>query len=316
MPDAKATVAGAFVLGGLALGVAAILLFGGTRFFTTRPRAIVYFQDSVAGLAVGAPVTLRGVRVGTVRSMTVHVSLPDLVPVIPVYLEFDPHQLSWTKGAQWEGAANFDIAVKAGLRAQLAIQSLVTGQLSVDLDFHPNTAPNLHGGAAGVPEIPSIPSDMERLKNQISELNLPDLAEKARVALVGIQKITGELDGKVGPIADSVARTSDAARTTLEAVTEAVRQLRTDASRTLGDIDGLATASQSQVAAAGKDIGRVLARTEKVIASLDDMAGARSPMRGDAEAAVRDLAASASSLRSLTRELERNPAILLGRSSR
>ena len=80
----EATAVGGFVLGALALGVGAILLFGGTRLFTTNLRVVVFFQDSVAGLAVGAPVTLRGVKVGTVRSMRVHLKLPELIPVILV----------------------------------------------------------------------------------------------------------------------------------------------------------------------------------------------------------------------------------------
>ena len=132
MTVTKSTAVGAFVLGALALGVAAILLFGGAKIFTDKLRVVVYFQDSVAGLVVGAPVTLRGVKVGTVRSMKVYLKLPDLVPVIPVYLEIDPSTVSMTKVSPQAGAVDVEEAVKAGLRAQLATQSLVTGQLSVN----------------------------------------------------------------------------------------------------------------------------------------------------------------------------------------
>jgi len=38
------------------------------------------------------------------------------------------------------------------------------------------------------------------------------------------------------------------------------------------------------------------------------MTSSRSPMRGDLEASLRDLAASADSLRSFTHDLERDPA--------
>lgn len=324
MPASKSTIVGGFVLGGLAIGVIAILVFGGAHLFSRSLRVVVYFQESVAGLAIGAPVTLRGVKVGTVQSMKVYVRLPDLTPVIPVYLEIEPGKISWTHGSIGTGDAEFGLAVKSGLRAQLARQSLVTGQLAVNLDFYPDAPETLASGGEGPPEIPAIPSDIEKLKNQIADLNLPLLAEKARVTLDGIQQVIGELNGNVAPLTGSLLRTSDAARAALEAAAAAAGQLQLDASQTLKSIERLSGATEKQVAATGKDIerilasaGRVTARAEKVIASLDDLTAARAPLRGDLEAAVRDLAASASSLRSLTRELERNPgATLLGRPSK
>src|SRR5262245_11111568 len=77
----KSTAIGAFVFGALALGVIAILTFAGTGWFTPRLRVVAFFQDSVAGLTVGSPVALRGVRVGSVQSLKVYVKLPDMVPV-------------------------------------------------------------------------------------------------------------------------------------------------------------------------------------------------------------------------------------------
>ena len=317
----KSTAVGGFVLGGLALGVAAILLFGGARLFTATVRVVVYFQNSVAGLAVGAPVTLRGVRVGTVRSMKVYLKLPELVPVIPVYLEIEPAQVSWTSGGRQADAADIATAVKAGLRAQLATQSLVTGQLSVNLDFRPETQAKLFSTDSSVPEIPSIPSDLQNIKDELADLKLADLAERARVALTGINRVVGELDGKIAPIADSIRQTSDAARGTLETAAASIKQLQIDASRALGDIDRLATTTQAEIGTIGKEaeraltaVNRATSKAEAVIGALNDLTGPRAPVRGDLEAAVRDLAASASSLRAFSRELERNPsAVLLGR---
>lgn len=320
----KSTAVGAFVLGAAGIGVAAILLFGGTRLFTDNLRVLVHFQDSVAGLTAGAPVTLRGVKVGTVRSMKVYIKLPDLVPTIPVYLEIQPGQVSWTTGSLGAGPGDFQRAVKAGLRAQLVTQSLVTGQLNVDLDFHPDTPATLIGSDTNVPEIPSIPSDFQRMKNQFTDLDLPDLTEKARLTLIGIERVVGELTGRVGPLAASIQQTSEAAREALETTTAAVRQLQADTSRTLGSIDRLATATHTQIATIGKDADRLLgsanraiSQAERVIASVHDLTGPHTQTRADVEATLRDLAASASSLRNFTRELERNPGgALLGRSPR
>lgn len=320
----KSTAVGLFVLTGLSLCAGAIILLGGVSWFTPQSRAIVYFQDSVAGLTIGAPVTLRGVKIGTVRDMKVYVKLPDARPVIPVYLEIDPGKVSWTTGSRKARDGELDLAIKAGLRAQLATQSLVTGQLSVNLDFHPEAPASLSGIPGDIPEIPSMASDIQNIKDEIADLKLPELAEKARLALDGIQRIVVELSGHVGPMAGSLEQTSDAARKTLETATEAVRLLQADSARTLASIDRLAIASQNQVTVLGKNAERVLtavdratAKAEILIGSLNDMTGPRAPLRGDVEAAIRDLAASASSLREFTRDLRRDPAATLtGRSAR
>jgi paraquat-inducible protein B len=324
MPTGKATAVGAFVLGALALGVIAVLLFAGRSLFTTKLLMVAYFQNSVAGLAVGAPVTLRGVKVGTVKSMKVFLKLPDLVPVIPVYLEIQPSQVSWTNDSITADATDVSVAVKAGLRAQLATQSLVTGQVSVNLDFHPETPATYVGSGDGVPEIPTIPSDFQHFRDEIADLKLPDLADKARTALTGINQIVGELNGKVGPMADSLRQTSDNARTTLDTAAAAVHQLQLDASQALKSVDHLATSAEAQVDTTGKELDQAVAtvnraatQAEKVMDNLHDITSAHSPVRGDLEAAVRDLAASAASLRNFSRDVERHPNdLLLGRSSK
>ena len=67
MAAARPAAVGGFVLGALALVVVAILLFGGSHLFAPRFRAVAFFHGSVAGLEIGAPVTFRGVRIGSVQ---------------------------------------------------------------------------------------------------------------------------------------------------------------------------------------------------------------------------------------------------------
>jgi len=315
MAAAKPAVVGGFVLGGLALGVVAILLLGGMHLFATSVRVMVVFQGSVAGLVVGAPVTFRGVKVGTVQDLTVQINVPDLKPRIPVILDLDPKQIAWTNGAVQSTKGDLTAAIDAGLRAQLSLQSLVTGQLDVDLDFHPGTPALLVGAPEGVLEIPTIASDLQQLKDQFAQMNLPDLAERTRAALTSMQHVLADLDNRIGPLADSLDRTAGSAQATLEATTAAVHQIQLDASATLKNIDQLAIASRQQVTTNGKDLdallrsaGQTTAEADKLVASLNDITSARSPMRGDLEASLRDLAASADSLRTFTHDLERNPA--------
>jgi len=306
MTAARPALVGGFVLSGLVLGVAAILLFGSTHLFSPTVRAVVYFRGSVANLDVGAPVTFRGVRVGTVTSIRVTLDMADLTARIPVYLDLNPSRISLQNNADGKTDADVDRLLKAGLRAQLNMQSLITGQLFVDLDFRPGTAVTMVGGDVGRTEIPSIPSTLQTIESEIAQLPLKEIASNANLALAAIQRAADALPQRFGATADSLRQTSDAARVAL------------------GDIDRLAIAGRRQLAVDGDELERVLASSnrtareaEALLISLNALMAIDSPMRSDLQAASRDLAASAGSLRGFTHVIERDPsALLTGRTIR
>jgi paraquat-inducible protein B len=306
---------GSFVLGGIALAVVAVLVFGGMQLFTQTIPVTVVFQGSVAGLAVGAPVTFRGVQVGSVATISVHVRADDQDPVIPVVLDIEPSRISWPSGRNMKNYASLKHAIDLGLRAQLSSVSLVTGQLDVELDFLPHTPATLSDPSADGAEIPTVPSDMQHLKDQLLQMNLPELANSARSALASAQQVLNHLDGKIDPLTDNLQQVAKSAQTTLDTATGALRNVETDAARTLRSIDKLADATRDQVTEKGRALdpvlasaGQATANANKLLTSLNGMVGPEAPMRGDLEASIRDLAASASSLRDLTRNLQRNPS--------
>jgi paraquat-inducible protein B len=304
----KPIAVGGFVLGGLALAVCAVLVFGGMRLFTQTAPVIVVFQGSVAGLAVGSPVTFRGVQIGSVSRISVHVRGGNEDPVIPVVLELQPSQISWPSGRTMKDYYGLQHAIDLGLRAQLSSVSLVTGQLDVDLDFLPGTPAKLWDPSAKIPEIPTVPSEMQHLKDQLLQMKLPELAQSARSALVSAQLVLDRVAGKIDPLAASAQKTLDTA-------TGVLRSVQADAARTLGSIDKLADETRHQVSAKGRALDPVVvsaaeatANANKLLISLNGMVGPEAPMRGDLEASLRDFAASANSLRDLTRNLQRNPS--------
>ena len=92
----------------------------------------------------------------------------------------------------------------------------------------------------------------------------------------------------------------------------------------LRHLDSLLVDAHRQLDARGGELGHTLAaadrtlrRAETLLGSLNGLAEPRSQFRSDLEATVRDLAASARSLRNFAETIERNPnALLLGQSSR
>jgi paraquat-inducible protein B len=72
--SANMTLIGAFVVGGIVLIIAAVILLGAGSFSGTKPTAISYFEDSVSGLDIGAPVKFRGVTIGKVSQVLLRTS--------------------------------------------------------------------------------------------------------------------------------------------------------------------------------------------------------------------------------------------------
>jgi paraquat-inducible protein B len=297
----KPALVGGFVLGGLALGVISILTFAGSGLFSNSIHLLAVFPGSVSGLAVGSPATYRGVKVGEVKSMKVSVGGVDGKPVVEVLMDIQPDTVSGSGPTNELVLSDIRNGIKAGLRAQLTSLSFVTGQLSVDFDYHPDTPVVLSGLAEeGVLEVPTVPSDFQQLKDQFIAMNLPDLSSKAREALVSIRRVVDQVGGQIIPLSDGAQQTLGDARTTLRTITVAVDKLQVNAARTLGNIDQLAIETRKQVRTDGGD-------ADRLVTSLNDMTGPHSPIRRDLEATLRDLSASASSLRIFTRDLERDP---------
>ncbi len=91
---ASSTVIGAFVVGALALAVATLLVLGGNRFFAKTDKYVMFFEGSAKGLSVGAPVDLKGVRVGSVADIKLIFDPKDLFFRIMVVIETDPEVMT------------------------------------------------------------------------------------------------------------------------------------------------------------------------------------------------------------------------------
>jgi paraquat-inducible protein B len=318
MAASRPALVGSFVLGGLALAVAAILFLGGSQYFTKTTQAVIFFDGSIAGLDVGAPVTFRGVRVGAVKRIALRLSNGGDAK-IPVTIELAPGQVTLDTATPKGGQVDVEQLVVSGLRAELNQQSFVTGQLRIDLDFRPTApVPTTMFDISGLPLIPALPSDLERLRSTLSQLPVAELAKSTENALHAIEHLSESMDQRIGPILDNANHSMASAQQALDAARQAVVTLQGDASQTLKDADVLTVDARHQLDGRSADIQRLLATAQQVaqqadtlLVTVNALTSVRSPLRGDLEASVRDLAASASSLRGLTQAIERDPSTLL-----
>ena len=330
---ANPTVVGTFVLVAIALVVAAIAILTGASWFHARPQAVAYFDGSVNGLQVGAAVTWRGVRIGSVTGIQVNV-IPGKGEIrIPVTMELEPERINFF-GKGRDDAMRIKDLVKRGLRAQLKLQSLVTGQLYIELEMHPGTPARLVGpDLALTPEIPTIKSTMEALQETFQRLPIDALGSAAVRALTSINEVVSspELRQVLSRLAESstelatllrdlhaeVQPTAKSLTTAAKTMTETLEM----AQATLADARRTVNNANAQITSNGKDLHEVLRSADQsfqsaraALASLDSLIAPQTPQRADVDQILRNLTYTSQSLRSLSDELERNPnALLMGR---
>jgi paraquat-inducible protein B len=333
---------GVFVLLGTALLVAA-LMWVSRDWFTGSERVRMRFEGSVWGLQPGAPVVLRGVRVGQVREIGLDGSGAAGVPVLA---DLDRAALAPLLPDAGDGAVAPRL-VQRGLVASLATQSLLTGLLYVDLELDPALAaaagsatPAARGAPDAPTDIPTRRAALAALQRQLSQLDVAQIgsdlqalagaarrlvaqpeAEQALVraarAAAALEALAQQLQKDWPPLARSATGVLDASRSALREVAPAAAQAARDVSAAASAADGAArgigglTGEGRAALVSLRQAGDELARAAQQLGSLTATDGA---MAQDAQRALADVSRAARSLRELADLLERHPdALLRGR---
>jgi len=281
---------GAFVVGAVALLLVALLIWGGTGVFRTKLHYVLFFDSSVTGLTKGAPVLARGVKVGEVTDVQIRWG----TPLVAVYIALEPDAL---KGPTEAGPAQeVARAVREdGIRAQLRMQSFVTGVLYVALDPRPGTSIVLRGLDKRVPELPTIPTDLEvwtakleRFAERIDKLPLEQIAQSAAETLDGVKKIVQSRETQ------ELVRNANAAivdaRTLVQRVDAKIDPM-------VGQLEGTLAHLDASLDAARKLALDVDARVDPLATRADDTLDA-------ARAAIGDLRPVIENMRRLTATLD------------
>jgi len=173
---------------------------------------LLHFDGSVRGLAVGAPVEFKGIRIGEVTDVTLQFDWEKLAFRIPVVIETERDRITFVgKKTVARRDAN-EMLVERGLRAQLKMGSLLTGQLYVDLDLYPDAPPAEIKRDGRYPELPTIPTPMEEITRNVSQIvkkldkiPLEEIGNDLRDTMANLNKTTAELQKLVQKLDANVA---------------------------------------------------------------------------------------------------------------
>src|SRR5262249_31539928 len=117
------TVIGAFVVGAIVCMVAGVLLFGGGKLFTEKLPYVLFFDSSVEGLHIGAPVIFRGVQVGQVTEIEALADPTTFTVVIRVKVELVRGVLTVRGAGFTDPHQAVEGLIQQGVRASLRMQS-------------------------------------------------------------------------------------------------------------------------------------------------------------------------------------------------
>lgn len=272
---ASPTLIGIFVIGAVALFFVGILIFGTGKLFSDRPKYVLYFEGRVKGLQIGAPVSFRGVQIGNVTDIQMYFHPENLTIRIPVIIEIDlkkiAHLPDKLKNLEEPDKIIAEM-VKNGLRAQLKLQSLVTGQLYVDFDFHPDKEANflrekLVRNDLGYPELPTIPSEIEEIARALGKLPIEALAYKALEAIEGIEKMINSTEMREG--FSALTKTMTHIEELAVSINQEVVPMVADTRGLIRNLDGFAGSAGKLFQEAGDDIILTIAATGKLIENME-----------------------------------------------
>jgi len=300
-------VIGAFVLGAITLAVAALLFFGGGVLREKRMAVVSFFDGSVAGLRVGAPVTFRGVPVGEVKAMGVRINPQTGRSIIQVDMQLMPDRVT-VYGVQPPREVLLAALVRDGLTAQLVNQSLVTGMLSVELAFRPGAEVSRFGDT-GLPEIPTVPGELEALRKQLQSVDIAAAVESLQRTLASVDAVMRNPGLKQG--LDRLPSTLATLERTLKSVEREVGASSAGFQETLASIRSLAASAERDSVSTSAALRGTLANADAVLEGAHAFVDPQGHTAIQAQRAVDDLAATAARLRNLAERLDRDPSVLV-----
>ena len=326
---------GGFTIGALVLLVIGILIFGGAQLLNTDTiRYVIFFDSSLNGLEVGAPVKMQGVKIGSVKEIVLQIDPKTGKTFKPVVVEIDRNSFVGPSGERFAKAlshkkqeANRDKLVAAGFRARLEMQSLLTGLLYINFDLLPEK-PAQYAGLEyhGLLELPSVPTTADEIRNTADEvakklraLPLDEIVKDFGASLREIRDLLGSEDVRNSRIA--LAKTLEGMEKTVGALNRNLEPLLKDTARSINSAHALMQDSRAMVHDVHNDMKPVLAAADRTLAAataalnkaqdavvtVGDAVGPESTLN-ETLVTLKD---AARSVKELTDYLERHPEALL-----
>jgi len=332
---ANSTRIGAFVVFSFFLLIAGIVLFSKGEFFSNKNIVIVYFDGSLQGLNVGAPVAYRGITIGQIKEIQLDIDTDTYQISIPVLISLVPDKVIKMEGKD-KKAHQKDINTflktmcDRGLRATLKTQSLLTGKLYIDLAIHENKEAIYHDKDGKYLEIPTVPSELQQITQAVQSLDFMELAAKFSSTMDALEKMSTTLEQALNSEDSKKNLTTffaslEHVRSILAKLDEGlpplicqldtsfakVAQLSDNTNQMIGHIDGQIEPFFTTVNNTARDTGLAMRAAEVLMTDLRQSTAVDSPLYYQLTEGINELGKAASAMRAFTEYLDRNPQRLI-----
>ena len=325
---------GGFVAGGIGLAVLAMLFIGSGKYFQQKSKQVLFFEGSVKGLNVGSPVKFRGVDIGEVTKIQLTIRPENLEFFVPVYVEIYRNSVSILGGKE---QAKFDdrkvvdrLVTEMGLRAQLQMQSLLTGQLFINYDFYPGTPIKKVGLEDKIYEVPTIPTALQMLTETLEEIidnirkvniqemvddiaqtakganklmNSPDLSnavENLNLALQDMQRFITNAESLVGKVNRKVDSVSESFESTMDDTRKMVRNIDRRVDPIASDMESALSAIQTS-----------FDKAENLLVGAQKLISENSKLGREISVTLESMSDASRSLEELTDYLQQHPESII-----
>jgi len=292
--------------------------------YAEKARWLLHFKGSVRGLTVGSPVEFRGIRIGQVLDINLEYDAEDKTFKIPVLVEVEPERIKIIGEKDMSDRKKMnDFMVEQGLRAQLNTGSLITGQLFVELDFHPDAPPAKINWEGRYPEIPTIPAPMQEITTSLTQLlkkleKLPieQIGSDLQDTVQGAKQLvaSAELQEAVANLNQTLKQAQQFAAALNQAVAPELKSAVSSLNETLKHTRQLAQNFDSGVV---PELGATLQQAQSTLKALNGTVSKDSPLYYELMRVFKELSEAARSIRVMADYLERNPdALIYGKGKR
>jgi paraquat-inducible protein B len=305
---------GSFVIGTVLLAVLLAIFFSGGHWWSARERFVLIYDTSIKGLNVGAPVTIKGVKIGEVTAIKAHMYNDSLAILNSVEIEINPSAM------EREGVPSsdelIDELIKRGLRAQLRLQSLLTALLYVDVDFHPDKPAQYKNVQTRYKQLPTIPTDLEQLTRDLETIDINKLGENLQQIVSGVNRLVNDpalqhLGVNIEQTLGAVRSSADQVRVQANQFGSALTPLTQESAKTLAELNRSLPQLVQKLDATLLSLQQATQVLNKAATNTAYLTSDDSPLLYRIDRAANGVDAAAEQLRDLTETLERQPESLL-----
>jgi paraquat-inducible protein B len=261
--------------------------------------------------------------VGTVTDVKLRFDPKSEEIEIPVFLEIEPERVQREKVARRDPAAGLKLLIDRGLRARLETQSIVTGQMQVALDFHPDKPAKYVGADPEYLEIPTIPTPLQELTKKIEQLPLEQIVKDIASAVDGIKKVVNSPE--ITKFVQSASATAEETKNLVRNLNARIDPLVLNVDAAVSDARKLLQDIDRQVEPLGPTIQKsfegiektiktaevTLAAAEKTIQGIEGTIGEDSTLVYELNKTLEEISTLARSIRALSDHLQRQPESVL-----